>query len=332
MKNFEFARPTTEGEALELLAEGDAAVLAGGTDLVTLMKRELVTPERVVDVKEVEAWRGVAVDAEGGLVIGALTTLEDLLDSSLTIDHASLRDVADAVHAIQLQQTGTLGGDLCHLPNCWYFRNGEGLLGQRNGESLVAAGDNRYHAILGNAGPAKFVSASRFAPAAIAWNATVRVAGPNADQSEWMPLEYLYRTPNVEKQGVTILEPGQLVTHVRLAPRTGTTTSAAYEVLATTGLDWPLAAAACTLDVSGGVIRAANVVLGQVAPTPWVSREAAAALVGQSPNEATFERAADAAVAVATPLSKNEYKVQLARTAVKRALLRAVGENEGGLR
>lgn len=330
MKNFEFARPTTEGEALEFLADGEATVLAGGTDLVTLLKREVVMPDRVVDVKEVEAWRGIARDADGALVVGALSTLEDLVDSPLSADHAAMRHVADGIHAIQLQQTGTVGGDLCHLPNCWYFRGGEGLLAMRNGESLVATGDNRYHAILGNSGPAKFVSASRFAPAAIAWNASVRIAGGERD-AEWIPLEFLYRTPTHERQGVTILEPGQLVTHLRLAPKPATTVSAAYEVLATTGLDWPLAAAACTLDVSGGVIREANVVLGQVAPTPWVSREAIRALVGQSPSEATFERAADAGVAVATPLSKNEYKVQVARTAVKRALLRAIRGHEGGL-
>ena len=86
----------------------------------------------------------------------------------------------DGIRAIQMQQSGTIGGDLCHLPNCWYYRNGHGLLAMQDGESLVAAGDNRYHAILGNTGPAKFVSASRFAPATVAWGAKVRVIGPTS--------------------------------------------------------------------------------------------------------------------------------------------------------
>jgi xanthine dehydrogenase YagS FAD-binding subunit len=331
VKNFEYARPTTEAEALQLLAEREAtAVLAGGTDLVTLLQRELLPADRVVDVKEVATWRGIAQGDDGGLLIGALTTLEEIVDSPLTDDYPSLLHVADGIRAIQMQQTGTLGGDLCHLPNCWYFRNGHGLLGIRNGESLVATGDNRYHAILGNAGPAKYVSASRFAPAAIAWGARVRIAGPQPDREEWLPLEYLYRTPTIESQGVTVLERGQLVTHVWLPPSQGYV-SASYEVLATTGLDWPLAAAACTLDVADGIVRDARIVLGHVAPTPWVSREAVRAILGHSVNAATAERAADAAVVSATPLSKNESKVQMARTAVKRAILRATGQLEGGL-
>src|SRR5690606_14594889 len=121
--------------------------------------------------------------AEGeGVLIGTLVTLEEMKDSPLLADYRSLIDVVDGVKSIQIQSMGTLGGDLCHLPNCWYFRNGYGLLGMDKGESLVAAGDNRYHAIFGNQGPAKFVSATRFAPAMIAWSAKVRIVGPEPDK------------------------------------------------------------------------------------------------------------------------------------------------------
>jgi xanthine dehydrogenase YagS FAD-binding subunit len=332
MNSFEYASPETEAEALELLNENqaDTAVLAGGTDLVSLLKSDLLAPGRVVDIKNVESLRGIAPTNEGGLAIGTLTTLEDMADSPLLVDYRSLSDVIEEVRSIQVQSMGTVGGDLCHLPNCWYFRNGHGLLGTDGGESLVAAGDNRYHAIFGNSGPAKFVSASRFAPALIAWGATVRVVGPAPDAVELIPLEYFYVTPKTPNQGVTVLKPGQLLTHVVL-PSPDSLRSATYEVMQMRGLDWPLAGAAATLDLAGGIVRSAKIVLGHVAPTPWIADEAASALVGKSLNESTAEAAADVAVARATPLSSNEYKVQLARTSVKRAILRAGDLLEGGL-
>ena len=331
MRPFEYANPTTEAEALELLVENGAhtAVLAGGTDLVSLMHEELVNPERVVDIKNVESMRGVFQDGDG-LVIGALTTLEDVVDDPLLAQHRSLLDVIEETRAIQIQSMGTIGGDLCHLPNCWYFRNGYGLLGMDQGESLVATGDNRYHAILGNQGPAKFVTASRFAPAMIAWDTQVRVIGPEPDQEEWLPLEYFYVTPKTDSQGVTVLKPGQLISHVRL-PLVGETRSATYEVLQLQGLDWPLAAAGVCVELDAGFVRNARIVLGHVAPTPWVSQEAVNVLIGRPIDEETADLAGQTAVARATPLSGNSYKVQLAKTAVKRALLRAVDELEGGL-
>src|SRR5207244_5285691 len=148
--------------------------------------------------------------------IGANTTLDELNEHALAADYRSLVDVVDGIRAIQITANGTLAGDLCQLPHCWYFRNGYGLLALKDGESLVATGDNRYHAILGNSGPAKFVSASRFAPAMIAWDAKVRVvtqvhsnANAKGVMEEWLPLEYFFVTPKTNSQGVTVLKPGQ---------------------------------------------------------------------------------------------------------------------------
>jgi xanthine dehydrogenase YagS FAD-binding subunit len=325
MKPFEYARPTTEAEAVELLGDhgGDTAVLAGGTDLITLLKAELLGPQRVVDIKHVESLREVRPEADG-LWVGSLLTLEELSENPYLADYRAVIDVVRGVRAIQVQQNGTLGGDLCLLPNCWYFRGGHGLLGLEHGKSLVAAGDNRYHAILGNKGPAKFVSASRLAPALVAWGAKVRIVGPQPDQEQSLPLESFFRTPKTDRQGVTVLEPGQLVTHVWL-PNPGQTQSGSYEVTQLEGLDWPLAAASACLDMAGGIVRAARVVLGHVAPTPWLSAEAARALVGRPVTEETATSAGEAALAAATPLKDNAYKVRIARTAVKRAILRAAG-------
>jgi xanthine dehydrogenase YagS FAD-binding subunit len=328
---FEYANPKTEAETLDLLNDhaADTAVLAGGTDLISLLRDDLLAPRRVVDIKHVASLEGITQVADG-LMIGALTTLEDALDSPLLAYHRSILDVIEATRAIQIQSMGTLGGDLCHLPNCWYFRNGYGLLAMEQGESLVETGDNRYHAVFGNQGPAKFVSASRFAPAMIAWEARVRIIGPQPGQEELLPLEYFYVTPKTAKQGVTVLKPGQLISHIWL-PNAGRFRSATYEVMQLQGLDWPLASAAACIDLDDGVVRDARIVMGHVAPLPWIAHEAATSIIGRPINEETAELAGDVAVSRATPLSNNGYKVQLARTAVKRALLRAAGQLEEGL-
>ena len=332
MSSFEYARPQTESEAVELLTEhgGNTAILAGGTDFHSLLKADLIAPRRVVDIKQIRSLQGVTLTAEG-VMIGAAVTLDEILKHPLLRSYRSVLQVADAVHSIQIQAQGTLGGDLCLLPNCWYYRNGYGILAMQDGESLVAEGRNEYHAILGNRGPAKFVSASRFAPALIAWGAKVRIAGPNPDDAAVLPLEYFYVTPKTMDQSVTVLKPGQFVTHVILPAPQEEFVSASYEVLQLEGLDWPLASAGVWLHLSAGIVREARVVLGHVAPTPWVSFDAGQMLAGREITEATAQAAGDAAVAAATPLSENGYKVQIARTAVKRALLRAMPQAEGAV-
>src|SRR5262249_43481836 len=215
----------------------------------------------------------------------------------------------------QLRTMGTVGGELLQRPRCWYFRRGHGLLAERDGESLPAKGDNRYHAILGNAGPAKFVHASSLAPALIAYGATAVVVGPKGKRT--VAVKELYRVPKAGERETT-LAPNEVVTSITLpkpAPR-----SATYEVRPRQGLDWPLVAASVALEVDGRTVKSATVVLGHVAPTPWVAEDAAKALVGKTLDEKLAHAAGAAAVAGATPLSKNAYKVELAQVAVRRAL------------
>ena len=194
----------------------------------------------------------------------------------------------------------------------------------------VAEGANRFHAILGNSGPAKFVHASRVAPALIALDGQLRVLGPQAEESVLLPVEDFFRIPEHEGQREHVLAPTQFVTHVILPPIQGRT-CATYEVRQGAGPEYPLAAAsaALRLDVLGSV-QAAKVVLGHVAPRPWISLEAAGLLVGRSVTAELAELAGKAAVAAATPLSENAYKVQLAKVAVKRTVLLAAGLETGG--
>ena len=328
MKAFEYAAPHSEQEVLELLAaeRGKTELLAGGTDLIGLMKKMIVTPDRVVSLGEVASLTSIDADS-GGIRVGAMVTLEDLADHPASRDYPALRQAIGAIGSLQLQSQGTLGGELCQRPRCWYFRAGQGLLANRGRD--VEDGDNRYHAIFGNSGPAKFVCPSRLAPALIALGAKVRVIGPEPGDETIMPLEFLFRTPKDDRQREHELEPNQFVAHVLLPPP-GDVASASYEVRHGCGPDYPLVAAAAALATRNGLVTDVRVVLGQVAPTPWLSQEAAAAIVGLAVNELAAEAAGLAAISVATPLANNGYKVDLARVAVKRALLLAAGLETGG--
>lgn len=329
MKNFEYASPTTEAEVLEHLRDwpGETEFIAGGTDLVGLLQKMVITPKRVVNLLDVPNFRDIE-ELDGGVIsVGATVTLDVVQVHPYLNPYPSLRHAIDGIASLQIQCQGTLGGEVLQRPQCWYFRDSRGLLAA--GGKLAEQGDNRFHAIFGNQGAAKFVSASRLAPALIALGAQARVIGPEATDEQIIPVESLFRIPRHEGERENTLRPGQLVTHLLLPPADGIA-NATYEVRHGEGPDYPLTSAAAALHIVDGIVRDAKIVLGHVAPTPWVSREAVAALVGRPVNAETADAAGEAAVANATPLSNNEYKVQLAKVAVKRAILRAAGQETGG--
>jgi xanthine dehydrogenase YagS FAD-binding subunit len=325
MRGFEYASPTTKEQAVGLLGNdwADADVLAGGTDLLALMKDDIVAPRRLVNIKDIHELHGITVSSKG-LRIGALVTIQELAD------HAQVREAfpvvamtASEIAGPQIRNMGTVGGNLCQRPRCWYYRGGYGLLAKdKSGESLVPSGDNRYHAILGNAGPAYFVSPSTLAPMFIALGGTVRLFGPKGKRE--IPVEKFFVIPQTESQREYDLMPNEIVTEVVLPPLAGVK-AATYEVRQKDAMDWPLAIASVALSFSGNKVSSARVVMGQVAPVPWRSKEAEAALVGKAISEESAKAAGDAAVSGAKSLGRNSYKIQLARVAVKRAVLAAVG-------
>ncbi len=328
MQAFEYASPRSLQEAIRLLPAqwGPTDVLAGGTDLVSAMKDGISTPQRLVNIKQIAELHRMTFSPRAGLHIGATVTLRELLDDGAVQQHyPGLIQAAEAARSEQLLNMGTVGGELLQRPRCWYYRNGYGLLALRDGKSLVPEGENQYHAILGNAGPAYFVSPSFLAPILIALGATVQLHGPRGARS--LPVQKLFVTPTRVGQREHDLAPNEILTEIRVPYRPGVRT-AVYEIREKEALDWPLAMAAVALRQEGGVLRDPRVVLGQVAPVPWPSPEAERTLTGKKPSEDLADAAGRAAVAQATPLSKNGYKVQLARIAVKRAILSAV--QQGG--
>jgi xanthine dehydrogenase YagS FAD-binding subunit len=323
MNAFEYASPATLEQAVRLLGAEGSAVLAGGSDLLALMKDGVETPRRLVNVKSVQGLAGVRAVEGGGLRIGALTTLDALAaDAALGWEHPVLTGAAARVAGPQVRHVATLGGNLCQRPRCWYYRSGFGLLAQKDGKSMVREGDNRDHAILGNDGPACFVHPSTLAPLLIALGARAAVAGPQGERA--LDLEKLYRTPAAEGEREHDLAPAEIVTAIMLPPAAGRKI-ATYEVRRREALDWPLATASVVLEMEGGTVKTARIVLGQVAPVPWTAAEAETFLQGKAIDAATAQKAGEAAVQGAAALSRNGYKIQLARVAVQRALLAAAG-------
>lgn len=322
MQAFEYASPATLQDALKLLGQswGEADVLAGGTDLLSLMKEHLHTPKRVVNLKGIRELGGIG-SSKGGLRIGATATLDELAENAeVRRLFPSLRMAALGVTSPQIRNMGTVGGDLCQRPRCWYFRGGRGLLAKdKNGNALVPGGENRYHAILGNRGPAYFVSASSLGPALVALGARIKLASSQGTRE--VEAAKFFVTPASDSQREIALMPNEIVTEV-VVPQ-GAVRNATYEVRQKQALDWPLATASVVLKMKGAAVDSARVVLGHVAPTPWAATQADQMLAGKTINEDVAEQAAKAALADATPLTQNAYKVQLARVAVKRALLEA---------
>lgn len=324
MQAFEYASPTTTRSALELLGTqwGETEILAGGTDLISAMKDRVATPKRVVSLKRISGLDRMEYSAHSGLQVGALVRIQQLLDNPAVREHyPALRQAADGIRGEQMRHMGTAGGELLQRPRCWYFRRGYGLLAQKEGKSLVPDGQNRYHAILGNSGPAYFVNPSSLAPILIALDAKVRLHGPDGEHE--VEISKFYVTPNKEGEREYVLKPNEILTEILVPPPKGAR-MAVYEVREKTALDWPLVAAAVVLHMNGGTAERARVVLGHVAPVPWVAPEAEQALAGKAVTEAVASDAGKAAVSKATPLSQNGYKVRLAQVAVKRALMSAV--------
>jgi xanthine dehydrogenase YagS FAD-binding subunit len=325
MRAFEYANPKSKEQAVALLGTNwdQASVLAGGVDLLGLMKDDVLAPKRVVNIKGIGELYGERRDSQS-IRIGALATLGRLAEAGdIQRDFPALAEALIEAASPQIRNVATLGGNLCQRPRCWYFRSGFGLLPKTDsGKSMVLEGDNRYHAILGNQGPAYFVSPSSIAPALIAYNARVRLWGPGGTRE--IALEKFFVIPQAEGEREHDLRSNEILTEV-VVPHPGKVRSAHYEVRQKAAFDWPLAVVAVSLTMQGDTVQSARVVMGHVAPQPWVSQEAARALVGKPLNPQTAEAAGEAAVAAARSLGRNGYKIQLARVAVKRALLKAGG-------
>ena len=320
MKAFAYSNATNEKEAVAALTgatRGRLLPMAGGMDLLGLMKDYIVTPERLVSIRNLDQ---TIASAGGGLRIGAAMKIVDLAEHAEAKKlYPALVTAAEGVGTPQIRNMGTVGGNIMQRPRCWYFRNEEFNCLKKGGSRCFAVeGENQYHAIFGD-GPCHIVHPSSLAVPVIAYGGRFRVVGPNGARE--IDAGQFFQLPNANLYSETVLQPDEIVTHV-LLPAPGQR-SAAYEVRFKQSHDWPLAAAAVNLVMAGSTVKSARIVMGAVAPIPWRAEAAERVLAGKAITEAIATEAANAAVTGARPMSSNAYKIQIAKTAVKRAIMAA---------
>jgi xanthine dehydrogenase YagS FAD-binding subunit len=325
VKAFAYVNPTTEKEAVAALkTDGIALPLAGGMDLLARMKDYIDTPDRIVNVKG--ALDGtITATPDGGMKIGAAMKIADLAEHAQVAKlYPAIAAAAAEVGTPQIRNAGTVGGNVNQRPRCWYFRNEEFVCYKKGGSRCFAVdGENQYHAIFGNEGPSHIVHPSSLAVPFVAYGARFRVVGPGGERE--IPAAEYFTMPNIKNVlKENVLGDEDLMTHVML-PAPGNVKSGHYEVRYKQSHDWPLAFTTVVLTMNGNTIQSARVVLGAVAPVPWRSEDAERALAGKPLNEQTAALAGEAAVQAAKPMSGNAYKVQITKTAVKRAVMRAAG-------
>jgi xanthine dehydrogenase YagS FAD-binding subunit len=320
MKRFAHLNVHDLQEALSWLDE-TAKPIAGGTDLLGEMKERIIAPERLVNLKAIPHLAEIAYSEKEGLRLGALVTLAQLESHRLIIEkYPALAQAAGLAASPQLRHMGTIGGNLCQSPRCWYYRNALFPCWLKGGETCFATeGENAYHAILGGE-PCHAVHPSDLAPALIALGARVRVVGPRLDDT--IPLEELYRRPSEAHRRAIVLGPRELIAEVKVPPPRSESRSVYLKAMDRAVWTFALASVAAAVELDeASRVQQARLVLGGVAPIPWRAKAAEEVLQGQKITDKLARAAAEAALANAQPLRDNGYKVTLAKELVRRALL-----------
>ncbi len=322
LPKFAYVRASTVEEATQNLAADGARVHAGGSDLLGCLRDGVFGTPLIVSLSGISSLQGISRARNGGLSIGSMTKVAEVAaDANVTEMYPGLAQAAGVVASPQLRNQGTIGGNLCQKPRCWYYR-GEFNCRRKGGSTCYAmVGENEYHCIFGGA-LCYIVHPSDTAPMLTALGATLNIAGPRGTRS--VSLEEFYVLPADDVMRENVLEQGEFVTEVMIPePASGLRTS--YRKERDRGAwDFALAGVALAIHFDGDRVADANVVLSGAAPVPWRSREAEQAIEGREITAAVAAEAADAAMANARPLGKNGYKVQLFKGLIEEELL-AIG-------
>ncbi len=318
MPNFTYVRPGSLREAIEQLSSPGARVHAGGTDLLGCLGDNIFKANKVVSITHLRNLRGIAQASDGSLRIGALTTVTELAnDRRISESCSGLARAASEVASPQLRNQGTVGGNLCQKPRCWYYRGGFYCLRKGGDVCYAVNGENQYHCIFGGSSCC-IVHPSDIAPTLVALDAVVHVVGPLGSRS--IPLSSFFVMPseNVEKE--TVLKPDEILTEIVLPPAGEGLKTSYRKVRARGSWDFALAGMALAMRLKGEKVEHARVVLSGAAPVPWRSRDVEQAITGRELDAEGIARAAVAAVKNAEPLKHNRYKIDLFRGLVEEEL------------
>jgi xanthine dehydrogenase YagS FAD-binding subunit len=316
MKAFNHTNAKTLAEAKTALAGGKATIIAGGTDLLGQLKDNILYPTyptTLINIKTIPGLDYIKEEA-GVLKIGATTRLADIAANPvINQKYTALAQAALRVATPHVRDMGTIGGNIAQLHRCWYFRKPENRFPciRKGGDRCFAmSGDNRYHSIFGNVNRCIAVHPSDIAPALIALNAKI------VTNTRTIGVESFW---DVKVASNTVLTPGEIITEIQVPAPPAGAKSAFVKFAIRKSIDFPIVN--CAVLVGGGAPRIA---LNAVAPKPYRATKAEAAIAGKPINEANAEAAGAAAVEDARPLAATKYKVQIAKTLVKRALLATV--------
>lgn len=305
----------------------DAAILkAGGIDVLDLMKEGLLTPRRIVNLRDLRELARIEEVAGGALRIGSMATLAQLAAHPLVRErHAALAEAAAQSASPQIRNVATVGGNLLQRPRCWYFRSLHHHCLRKGGTTCFAfAGENQHHAVFAHQGCA-IVHPSSIATPLVAFDAAVDLAGAKSGRRT-VALEAFFKGTTEDLRRENDLQSGEILTAVVLAAPKPGTVSAYLRQGELDSFDWPAAEAAAVLELGADrVCRRASLVLGAAAPVPYRVRQAESALAGQSVSETVARTAANAALAGAAPLSANAYKLPMLEALSRRAILAAAG-------
>jgi xanthine dehydrogenase YagS FAD-binding subunit len=321
LPNFGYVRPTSLDDALKQLASPGATLHAGGTDLLGCLRDGVCSAHKLVSLTGLSDLRGIAPVSGGGLRIGALAKLTEVAEHPLIRQQfTALAQAARSAASPQLRNQGTLGGNLCQRPRCWYFR-GDFPCFRKGGEKCYAPdGENEFHAILGADG-CYMVHPSDTAPALLALEASVRIAGSQGTRT--VPISAFFVRPADDITRETVVAPNEILTEILLPPSENLRST--YRKVRVRGSwDFALAGVALALKTKQDRVEHARIALGGVAPIPWAAVAVEKALVGQRLDHETITRAAAAAAEGAQPLSLNAYKVDLVRGLVEQTLLELI--------
>ncbi len=316
---FSYRRAASVDDTISGLLKGNARVLAGGTDLLGCLRDHVFTTDMVVSISGIKELKGIRETRGGGAAIGALTTLAEISENRIIRErYPALAAAASEVASPQLRNQGTLGGNLCQKPRCWYYR-GEFLCLRKGGDRCYAvSGENHYHCIFGGDG-CYIVHPSDTAPALIAYRAAVHIAGPAGMREVSLDQFFLLPSQSVIKE--TIIEAGEIVTEIALPPQPAGLRSSYRKVRARRSWDFAVAGVALALQMSGNSVTDARIVLSGAAPVPWRSTDAEKALIGHVLDAASAGGAAAASVSKALPLKHNAYKIPLFRGLIEEELM-----------
>ena len=325
MNKFAFVDCRTVDQALGQL-DGGATIKAGGIDLLDLMKDGIVSPPKLVNIRNVASLRGITV-AKDGLYLGPLSTLTEIANHpGIQQGYTALADAAGHAATPQVRNMATLGGNLMQRPRCWYFRSSDFDCKKKSGSSddcHAHTGENQYHAIMNN-GICAMVHPSSTAVPLLAMNAHVELTSKQGKRT--VAMNDFYVPPEESLINETAVRPGEIITGIFVPAPAAGTRSAYQKYGEKESFDWPLADAGVVLVMDGKLCRKASIVLGVAAPTPLRSNAAEALLNGKTIDEPTARAAARAAMQSATPLSQNGFKTQLFETAIYRTVLLAAGQ------